>query len=73
MISSYSNKLNLGQVGIKGQPYNSEIINKSDLVISFGCRSAPTLTMGNPKILQKMQKIMMDIDKISETSIIKNR
>ena len=65
-ICPYSNKLNLGQVGIKGQPYNSEIINKSDLVISFGCRFAPTLTMGNPKNFAKnAKKIMIDIDKIS--------
>ena len=55
-ICPYSNKLNLGQVGIKGQPYNSEIINKSDLVISFGCRLPQLLQWEIQKILQKMQK-----------------
>lgn len=62
-ICPYSNSNNLGQIGIKGQPFNKEIIQDSDLIISFGCRFAPALTFGEPKNFAiNAKKILIDID-----------
>lgn len=62
----YSKNNNMGQVGIKGQSYNKEILSKTDLIISLGCRLAPALTMKNENIFsKKTKKIIVDIDKSS--------
>ena len=43
----YSMKENMGLIGIKGTLYGEKLIKECDLIISLGCRLAPTLTFGN--------------------------
>ena len=45
----YSEKLNMGLCGIKGVSYSKELTDQTDLIISLGCRFAPTFCMGEPK------------------------
>ncbi len=52
-IFPYSNKLNMGLCGIKGMTYSKELTDQCDLLISLGCRFAPTLCNGNPKKFAK--------------------
>ena len=60
----YSNKFNMGLLGIKGQNYGKEILEKSDLVIFLGCRAAPPLSFAAKKNHYKNKKIIIvDIDK----------
>jgi len=62
----YSKHNNMGLAGIKGQNYNKDILSKTDLIISLGCRMAPALTMDNKNIFSKnTKKIMVNIDKTS--------
>jgi acetolactate synthase I/II/III large subunit len=62
----YSNKFNMGLIGIKGQNYGKEILEKSDLVIFLGCRAAPPLSFAAKKNHYKNKKIIIvDIDKQS--------
>lgn len=59
----FSKKNNMGQVGIKGQIYNLEILSEADLIISLGCRLAPALTAGNYNFSnKKIKKVLVDID-----------
>ena len=65
-IFPFSKYNNLGLAGIKGQKYNREILSKTDLIISLGCRMAPALTSDNKNIFKKnIIKIMIDVDKTS--------
>ena len=52
-IFPYQEKLNMGLCGIKGMPYSKDLTDKCDLIISLGCRFAPTFCMGNPKSFAK--------------------
>jgi len=61
----FSNKFNLGLLGIKGQPYSKKIIEKTDLLIFLGCRVAPTMYLEKTKQDKKLKKIIIDIDKQS--------
>jgi len=61
----FSNKYNLGLLGIKGQPYSKKIIEKTDLLIFLGCRVAPTMYLEKTKQDKKLKKIIIDIDKQS--------
>lgn len=53
----YSMKENMGLLGIKGTLYGEKLIKESDLIISLGCRLAPTLTFGNSSYFKKNKKI----------------
>ena len=53
----YSMKENMGLLGIKGTLYGEKLIKDCDLVISLGCRLAPTLTFGNVSHFTKNKKI----------------
>jgi acetolactate synthase I/II/III large subunit len=52
----YSMNENMGLLGIKGSLFGEKLVNKSDLIISLGCRIAPTLALGNPKTFLKNKK-----------------
>lgn len=54
----YSHKLNLGLCGIKGSLFSKDIINNCDLILSFGCRFAPTFCLGDPKKFAKKSYII---------------
>ena len=58
----FSNKYNLGLLGIKGQLYSKEILDRSDLLIFLGCRAAPTVYLDSAKNNKKLKKIIVDID-----------
>jgi len=58
----FSNKYNLGLLGIKGQPYSKEILDKTDLLIFLGCRAAPTVYLDKVKKNKKLKKVIIDID-----------
>jgi acetolactate synthase-1/2/3 large subunit len=58
----FSNKYNLGLLGIKGQPYSREILDKTDLLIFLGCRAAPTVYLDKVKKNKKLKKVIIDID-----------
>ncbi len=62
----FSNKFNMGLIGIKGQSYGKKIIEESDLIIFLGCRAAPTLSFATKKNYYKDKKIIIvDIDRQS--------
>ena len=48
----------MGLLGIKGSLHTKELMDKCDLIISLGCRLAPTLCMGNPETFAKKAKII---------------
>ena len=54
----YSMRNNMGLLGIKGTLFGSKLIKESDLIISLGCRLAPTLTFGNSPLFTKRKKIV---------------
>ena len=54
----YNHKLNMGLLGIKGSIHTKELTDQCDLIIALGCRLAPTLCMGNPKLFAKNAKII---------------
>ena len=54
----YSMRHNMGLLGIKGTLFGSKLIKESDLIISLGCRLAPTLTFGNSPLFTKRKKIV---------------
>lgn len=54
----YSMRHNMGLMGIKGTLFGSKLIKESDLIISLGCRLAPTLTFGNSPLFTKRKKIV---------------
>jgi acetolactate synthase I/II/III large subunit len=49
----FSNKLNLGLLGVKGLLHGKKVTDECDLLISMGCRFAPTLCLGNPRNFAK--------------------
>ena len=49
-------------LGIKGQLYSKEILDRSDLLIFLGCRAAPTVYLDSAKNNKKLKKIIVDID-----------
>ena len=53
----YSMKENMGLLGIKGTLFGEKLIKECDLVISLGCRLAPTLTFGSVSHFTKNKKI----------------
>lgn len=57
----FSNKFNLGLLGIKGQIYSNKIIEEADLIIFLGCRVAPTVYSENLK-KKNFKKVIIDID-----------
>ena len=63
---SHDLKNNLGLCGIKGVLYAKEIIEQSDLIISFGCRLAPSLTNGNPETFTKNTKVISINNDVNE-------
>ena len=54
----YDLKENMGLSGIKGTLFSKQILDESDLIISLGCRLAPTLVHGNPENFGKNAKIV---------------
>ena len=54
----YSVKENMGLLGIKGTLFGSKLIKECDLIVSLGCRLAPTLTFGNSPFFTKGKKIL---------------
>lgn len=63
-IFPYSNNLNMGLCGIKGTIFSKDITDKSDLIVSLGCRMAPTFLHGDPKnFAPKARIVSVDIDK----------
>jgi len=59
----HSNKYVFGQAGLKGSKYCKQIMNKSDLVISLGCRLAPQFVGLNFEAFENAEIITVDIDK----------
>jgi acetolactate synthase-1/2/3 large subunit len=57
-LYSYDIKENMGLSGIKGTLFSKQILDESDLIISLGCRLAPTLVHGNPKNFGKNAKLV---------------
>ena len=53
----YSMRENMGLLGIKGTLYGERLVKECDLIISLGCRLAPTLTFGNASHFSKDKKI----------------
>ena len=53
----YSMRENMGLLGIKGTLYGEKLIKECDLIISLGCRLAPTLTFGNASYFSKNKLI----------------
>jgi acetolactate synthase-1/2/3 large subunit len=54
----YDLKENMGLSGIKGTLFSKKILDESDLIISLGCRLAPTLVHGNPENFGKDAKLV---------------
>jgi len=54
----YDLKENMGLSGIKGTLFSKQILDESDLIISLGCRLAPTLVHGNPENFGKDAKLV---------------
>ena len=65
-LYSHDLKNNLGLCGIKGVLYAKEIIEQSDLIISFGCRLAPSLTNGNPETFTKNNEVISINNDVNE-------
>ena len=57
-LYSYDLKENMGLSGIKGTLFSKKILDESDLIISLGCRLAPTLVHGNPENFGKNAKLI---------------
>lgn len=57
-LYSYDLKENMGLSGIKGTLFSKKILDESDLIISLGCRLAPTLVHGNPENFGKKAKLI---------------
>lgn len=57
-LYSYDLKENMGLSGIKGTLFSKQILDESDLIISLGCRLAPTLVHGNPENFGKDAKLV---------------
>jgi acetolactate synthase-1/2/3 large subunit len=53
---------NMGLLGIKGSLYGKKLIQETDLIISLGCRLAPTLTFGNSEFFNKKKIISVNND-----------
>jgi len=48
----------MGLSGIKGTLFSKQILDEADLIISLGCRLAPTLVHGDPKNFGKNAKLI---------------
>jgi acetolactate synthase-1/2/3 large subunit len=57
-LFSYDLRENMGLSGIKGTLFSKQILDEADLIISLGCRLAPTLVHGNPKNFGKNAKLV---------------
>ena len=55
---SHDVKENMGLSGIKGTLFSKQILDESDLIVSLGCRLAPTLVHGNPSNFGKNAKLV---------------
>jgi acetolactate synthase-1/2/3 large subunit len=63
-ILPFSNKLNMGQLGRRGQKYSNKLLKSADVVLVLGCRLATPLGGENLNHFDKKAKIIMiDIDK----------
>jgi acetolactate synthase-1/2/3 large subunit len=62
-ILPYSYKLNMGQIGRRGQKYSKELLAGADLIIVLGCRLATAMAGVQLEHFNKTSKIIMvDID-----------
>jgi acetolactate synthase-1/2/3 large subunit len=57
-LYSYDLRENMGLSGIKGTLFSKQILDEADLIISLGCRLAPTLVHGDPKNFGKNAKLI---------------
>jgi acetolactate synthase-1/2/3 large subunit len=57
-LYSHDMKENMGLSGIKGTLFSKKILDESDLIVSLGCRLAPTLVHGNPSNFGKNAKLV---------------
>jgi acetolactate synthase-1/2/3 large subunit len=57
-LYSYDVKENMGLSGIKGTLFSKQILDEADLIISLGCRLAPTLVHGNPDNIRKNAQLI---------------
>jgi len=63
-ILPFSNKLNMGQLGRRGQKYSNKLLKSADVVLVLGCRLATPLGGENLNHFSKSCKIIMiEIDK----------
>jgi acetolactate synthase-1/2/3 large subunit len=62
-LDSHKKKLILGQGGIKGTAYCKDLMNQSDLVLSFGCRMAPQFAGHDFEIFKNAKIVSVDIEK----------
>ena len=68
-ITKYDNKFYLGSIGRHGNQSANEILNKADLVVSFGFRFAPKAINENFGKNPKIKIISLDVDKIELTNL----
>jgi len=62
-ILPYSYKLNMGQIGRRGQKYSKELLRDADLILVLGCRLAAAMAGVELEHFDKNSKIIMvDID-----------
>lgn len=62
-ILPYSHKLNMGQIGRRGQKYSKELLRDADYILVLGCRLAAAMAGVELEHLNKNSKIIMvDID-----------
>ena len=62
-ILPYSHRLNMGQIGRRGQKYSKELLRDADLIIVLGCRLAAAMAGVDLEHFNKNAKIIMvDID-----------
>jgi acetolactate synthase-1/2/3 large subunit len=57
-LYSYDVKENMGLSGIKGTLFSKQILDEADLIISLGCRLAPTLVHGDPNNIKKNVQVI---------------
>lgn len=60
---SHTKKLILGLGGVKGSKFCKDIMTKSDLVLSFGCRMAPQFVGHEFEAFKNAKVISVDIEK----------
>ncbi len=62
-ILGYDNHRNLGLIGMHGSIASNRAVDRSDLLISLGCRFSDRVALNPKKFAKKAKKIQVDIDR----------